>query len=87
MLRFFPDKFPQKKFFSPTHGYTNWDFLNNDYQAEVYYKSFSLKLLWSPNFLSNSPFIVFGDGTEPLLILLEEFIVKSQAEKLLKDIR
>ena len=35
MLKFFPNKFPIKSFFSPTHGYTNWDFLNNEYQVQV----------------------------------------------------
>ncbi len=58
MLRFFPDKFPQKSFFSPTHGYTNWDFLNNDYQAEVRtFNTTDLKLLYviiNPFWLVNS---------------------------------
>ena len=35
MLRFFPHKFPAKAFFSTTSGYTNWDFLNNEYQIQV----------------------------------------------------
>jgi hypothetical protein len=39
LLRFFPNQFPAKAFFSPTHGYTNWDFLNNEYQVQVTVKN------------------------------------------------
>ncbi len=48
MLRFFPNKFPAKSFFSPKSGYTNWDFLNNEYQIQVSLKvKFHLNYLWS----------------------------------------
>lgn len=34
MIRFFPHEIPQKSFFSTKSGYSNWDFLNNEYQAQ-----------------------------------------------------
>ena len=33
MVRFQKDSIPSKAFFSPIHGYNNWNFLNNEYQV------------------------------------------------------
>ncbi len=34
-FRFFPGETPNKNFFSPAHGYTNWNSLNNEYQVSA----------------------------------------------------
>ncbi len=33
MLRFYPGAIPAQRFFSPTAGYNNWAYLNDEYQV------------------------------------------------------
>jgi hypothetical protein len=47
MLRFFPGEIPQKSFFSTKTGYSNWNFLNNEYQVQsiIFFRGWSRALV------------------------------------------